>query len=219
MWNDRAIAIGGVLFAAMTAVSIALMLNGLAVGNSTNADTAEWLSDSGHRTMTVSGLYLMCAGGLAFMLFATGLVRRLRAAGASDFVLDMARIAAGAFTGLQIAAGVAMGIAAISIRSGVETTPVSPDVARIGAFGFELWFIGAALCGAAFVATVSVSALANGALPRWLALVGLLCAAVLLGGIAFLPGWAIFAWAICVAIAVSVRSSEGLGAGSTAATA
>jgi len=61
------------------------------------------------------------------------------------------------------------------------------------------------LAASAFVVSVSIGALASEALPRWLGLVGLLVAVVMLFGIMFLPSLAVLVWAALVAVVTVVR--------------
>jgi hypothetical protein len=219
MSNDRVIAVAAALFAVCTIAGIALQLNGAPVGDSDTVDAANWLASSGHRTMAIIGIYAMAAGGIAFLVFAAALTQRLRVAGAGNATLDIMRLSAGVFAALQLAGGAGMGIAAISIGNGNEPKPISPDVTRVAALGFEIWVAGAMIAAALFVATVSVSALKTGALPRWLGWVGILCTVLLIGAFQFLPAFALPIWAICVAVVVVVRSASTLSFRTSAATA
>jgi hypothetical protein len=202
---DRTIALSGVVFAIATFAGLMLLLSGAAVGESTNAEAAEWLSQSAHRTRAMAGGYVMCGGAIAFMVFAAALLDRLRSAQAPGLAVGVAQIAAIAFVILTLAAAIGMASAAYAVSSSVEPTPIDPGAVRVTTYGFALWAIAGALAGATFVAAVSVAVLASRALPRWLALVGFLLAGVAVFGIAFLPTLGLLVWGVLVAIVAIAR--------------
>jgi len=133
------------------------------------------------------------------------LLRRLRGAGAPSLAADAAQVAAIAFAALTLAAAIAMASGAYAVSSDVEPKPVDPGAVRMSTLGFAIWAIPAALAASAFVVSVSIGALASEALPRWLGLVGLLVAVVMLFGIMFLPSLAVLVWAALVAVVTVVR--------------
>jgi hypothetical protein len=182
-----------------------LLLGGVAVGDTTNDEAARWLSTGAHRTRMLVGICVTSGGALAFVVFAAGLLQRLRSAHAPTLARDVAQLAAISFVVLTLAAAVGMASAAYAVASHVEAEPVDPAAVRVSTFGFALWAIPAALAGATFIASVSAAALACGALPRWLALIGFLLAALGVFGIMFLPTLGIFIWAVLVAIVTFVR--------------
>src|SRR5215211_114714 len=108
MWNDRAITVGGLLFAVLTIAGVALLLGGVAGGDTTNVEAADWLSESGNRARAIIGLYLMCAGAICFIPFIAGMLGRLRFAGADGSLLEVVRLSGFAFVLCQLIAAVAM---------------------------------------------------------------------------------------------------------------
>ncbi len=209
MANDRTIAISGFIFAIATFIGLVLLVGGAAVGDTTTAEAATWLEESGHRTRMLVGAYVMCGGAIVFLVFASGVMQRLRHAEAPGVVLSIAQFGAIAFSILTLAAAVGMASAAYAVASNVEPTPIDPGALRIGTYGFALWAIPAALAGGTFVAAVSIAAFVSGAFPRWLALIGFLIAALSTFGITFLPTPGVFVWAILVAIVTVVRGEAG----------
>ncbi|MEX0781912.1 MAG: hypothetical protein WD557_04625 [Dehalococcoidia bacterium] len=205
MTNDRTISITGVVFAIATFTGLVLLLRGVAAGDTNNEEAARWLNDSGHRAQMLIGAYLMCAGGIAFLVFSAALVRRLRSGGAPGLTVDTAQAAGVAFAALTLVAAIGMASGAYAVASNVEPKPVDPGAVRISSVGFAIWAIPSAFAAAAFVSSVSVGALASGCLPRWLGLIGLLVALLMLFGILFLPSLAVLVWAVLVALVTLVR--------------
>jgi hypothetical protein len=205
MANDRVISISGIVFAVATFAGLVLLLEGAAAGDDTNEEAARWLNDSGNRTQMLIGMYVMSGGAVAFLLFATALLRRLRTANAPGFAVELAQVSGVAFAVLTLVAALGMGLAALAVAAGNEPTPVDPGAARITTYGFSIWALPACFAASAFVATVSVAAISSGAFPRWLGLLGLLIAVLLLFGIAFLPSLAVMVWAALVSIVTFVR--------------
>lgn len=205
MPKDWVVCISGGTFAVATFAGLVLLLGGAAVGDTTNLEAADWLADSSHTTNMLIGMYLMCGGAIAFSVFAAGLLERLRNADASSVTLTVANFGAIAFTVFALAAAVGMASAAYALKSDVEPTPIDPGAVRVSTFGFGLWVFGASLAAGTFIASVSVAALSTGALPKWLALFGLLIAGLSLFAIAFLPSLGVVVWAVLVAIVGAVR--------------
>lgn len=207
MSNDRVMAISGILFAAAVFSGLLLLIDGVAAGDTTNHEAATWLSEGGHRTQMMFGMYMMSAGAMAFAVFAAGLFRRLRDAGAPQLAVSVGQLAAIAFTVLSVAAAIGMASGAYAVVSNVEPQPIDPAAVRLSTFGFALWTIGAALAASVFVAATSLAAIVSGALPRWLALIGFLFSALLPFGIAFLPTLSVLVWAMLVSVVTLVRPS------------
>lgn len=205
MWNNRLLALGGILFAVCTFGGVTLGGGGIAGGETSTADAAEWLADSGNRMMAIIGAYLLAAGALAFGVFMTAVIRRMREAGANPLAIDLAGWFGGAFAILQLAAAAACMTMPLAIEFENEPVPVDAGAARIGILGISLWLVPGMLAAAAFVATVAVSSLANKVFPGWVAWTGLLCALVLLAAVVFLPAMMLLLWAAAVSVAVLVR--------------
>lgn len=207
MTVDRAISVSGLLFAIATFAGMLLLLGGAAAGETSNAEAAEWLNEGAHRTRMLVGVYVMCGGSLAFVVFAAALLQRLRMAHAPSLAVAVAQFGAIAFVILALAAATGMGSAAYAVGSNVEPTPVDAGAVRMTTYGFALWAIPAALAGATFVFAASVAMLASGTLPRWLSLIGFLLAILAPFGVFFLPTLGLLVWAVLVGIVAFFRSS------------
>ncbi len=208
MWNDRLLASGGILFAVLTFAGFMMTSDGVAGGETSTADAAQWLADSGNRTMGIVGAYLMAAGAIAFAVFLAAITQRMRHAGASQLTIDLARIFGGAFAFLQLAASAALLAAPLAIELENEPLPVDPGVARLGILGLALWLVPGMLAASAFVTTVAVSSLAYKAFPAWVAWTGLLCAAALLAAVVLLPAVLLLLWTFAVSLVALVRGGS-----------
>lgn len=208
MWNNRLLALSGILFALFTFGGATLGSGGIAGGETSTAEAAEWLADSGNRTLAIIGAYLLAAGALAFAVFLAAVTQRMRHAGASQLTLDLARFFGAGFAILQLGAAAAMLSAPLAIEFENEPIPVDPGAARLGILGISLWLVPGMLSGAAFVTTVAVSSLSDKTFPAWVAWTGLLCAAGLLAAVVFLPAMLLLLWTIAVSLVALVRGGS-----------
>ena len=200
MSNNRLISLGGILFAGATFVAILLLIQGLAVGDTSNAEAAEWLTAKSHQTRTLVGAYLMIGGAVAFLLFLSGVVVRVQNAHAPQVLVEFIRATGLAFAGCQLIGAMAMGCAALAVRSGVEPSPIDPAALRVTALGFSIWVIPGMLSAASFAVAVACAALSAKAFPTWVGWSGLLCGLVLLGAIQFLPVMVLLLWVTAIAV-------------------
>lgn len=205
MNKDWMVSISGGVFAIATLVGLSMLVDGAAVGTTNNAQAAEWLADSGNRTQALIGMYVMCAGAIAFVVFSASLIERLRASGTSSLALSVGQVAAVSVAVLTFAAAIGMASAAYAIKSDVESLPVDPAAVRVTTYGFGLWVFGAGLAAGTFMAAISLGSLQTGGLPKWLALIGLLLAVLSLFGIEFIPSLGILVWSALVAIMCAVK--------------
>jgi hypothetical protein len=208
MWNDRLLASGGILFAVFTFFGVMMTSGGVAGGETTTAEAADWLADSGNRTLAIVGAYLLAAGAIAFAVFLAATTRRMRDAGASSLTVDLARIFGGAFAVLQLAAAAAFLAAPLAIEFENEPIPLDPGVARLGILGISLWLVPGMFTAAGFVTTVAVSSLSAKVFPAWVAWTGLLCAVALLAAVVFLPALLLLLWTLAVSLLALVRGGS-----------
>ena len=114
---------------------VVLFVVGLLIGSDSpnpdapDAEWTAWFDDSGHRTLQIVGALLMVLAALAFVVFITGFVRRLRAETMND---GAAQVAHG--VGIVVAAAIAIGGIAINqISAAIEIGDIpipNPDVLR-----------------------------------------------------------------------------------------
>jgi hypothetical protein len=91
-----------------------------------------------------------------------------------------------------------------------KAEPANPAIMYVTTAGFVAWLIPGMLAASVFVVSVAIGVLTTGAMPAWIGLTGLLCTAVLLAAIMFLPVMLLFAWTACVALVAIARSEKRL---------
>jgi hypothetical protein len=189
--------LAGVL-AAVTFVAGLLCIVSSPDNSDSDAKVLAWYADQGHRLTNLIGAYLLAACGLFILWFGAGLRQRLRAAEGPG-----GRLSSVALGGAILLAGMLwVGAAAAAAISGAKSFggvrgPESADVARfLPQVGYAAILLFGMFGAIALIDAASLVALRTGVLPRWLALLGLLCAVVLLFGVVFLPMVALPIWLI-----------------------
>jgi hypothetical protein len=172
----RAAAVAGVIFSVLLIVSLGLIR--LAVPTDAE-EPGSWLSDPTRRNAIGLALHLVPFAGIAFLWFMGVLRNRLGALEdqffATVFFGSGLLFVAILFDSAATAGGLLAGVAAGSVRlaesetfaAGRETTYVFLNI-----FGIKM--------ASVFTFSTCTIGLKTGILPRWLALVGYACAAVLL---------------------------------------
>ena len=194
---------------------VVLFVVGLLIGSDSpnpdapDAEWTAWFDDSGHRTLQIVGALLMVLAALAFVVFITGLVRRLRAETMND---GAAQVAHGG--GILVAAAIAIGGIAINqISAAIEIGDIpipSPDVLRTAEqFGYGVVLVLGGWGAALTVASASIAARGTTVLPRWLVTAGFVAAVILLFSLVFIPMVVFPLWVLAVAISVGRRSTRG----------
>jgi hypothetical protein len=169
-----------------------------------DADLLAWWQDSNNRTAgIVSG---MCALIVAVTIaIVADHLRRLDVAGRAPAWLAFSRSMAGAVTALWLVTGAVRGLVGPLVDTQGEPLP-GVDVLRYTT-GLNYALLGqsgmAAL--ALFILAISVVVLRTAALGRWIAYIGIACAAVMLAAVvaqygAFTTPLAIL-WSLCLAVA------------------
>lgn len=186
--ESRLAAAGGAIFAVLYAVGF--VLHGLASGTSndeTRGEVVARYADEGNEALVhVGGLLIGFA--IVFLLLFLGQLRRaLRRVEGAGAALSTAAFAGGVLLAGLAATSAAVGIAAYSSGDFYDAYRVDPDVVLLmetlsfTALGYAL------VGGAVLVGATSVVALRTRLFPRWLALAGLVLAAVCAFG-----EWALF---------------------------
>ena len=201
--------LSGIAFAVLFVVGI-LLGSDSPDSDAPDAEWVAWFDDSGNRTLQCVSLFLMVLAALAFVVFITGLVRRLRA---ESTVHDgAAQVAHGA--GLLLSAAIAIGGVAINQISGAiefgDLPTPSADILRTAEqLGYGIVLVVGGWCAALTVAAASIAARGTTVLPRWLATAGFVAAVILVFSVIFIPMAVLPLWVLAVAIAVGRRSTHG----------
>lgn len=205
-------ALAGVVFALFFVVGVLISTNSPDTTESDQAIT-DWYSDSGHQNEQLAGAYLLTLASIAAVVFVSAGLGPLLANSAHD---EAGRTLAATVrpVGILMAACIAIGafaIASCSAQAKFDGIQVDPGVARfLPSVGYGAILVGGALSGAYIIAVSSLVALREHAFAAWLAWLGLVCAALLLGGIVFLPMAALPVWFFVASISFLVPGSRRL---------
>jgi hypothetical protein len=205
----RAAGVAGIVFAVLVTASIALLRR--SYGTDPSGDLVAWFSEDVSATATLVTLYLIPFAGIAFLWFMAGL--RDSAAWHEDRLFDTVLLGSGLlFVAMMFASGASTAalVAQVSEAADYPLTEASIGLARL--MSFSLFNVFAARAAGVFVMVSSGIFLRTGLMPRWIGLLGIALALVLLLGQSFFqviiylfPAWALL---VSVAILVLFRGSE-----------
>jgi hypothetical protein len=172
----EAAALAGVGAASLLSCAVYLLQRQPGVGSSSK-DLA-WYADSGHRLTVILGLNGAALGVIAFLWFMAVIRRRL--GDREDQFFSTVFLGSGiAFGLLTIAAAVCAATPTLVVRFGSEADLNESTVALAHGLWFGLWAVSASRFVGVFIAATSTIGLRFGALPRWLARLGLALGALL----------------------------------------
>lgn len=208
LFSVRAAGIAGLIFAVLVTLSLALIMR--AFSTDPGGDLVGWFAEDVAPTATVVTLYLLPFAGIAFLWFMAGL--RDSAAWREDRLFDTVLLGSGLLfvTMMFAAAGALAGLVArVSDASAFSITAEDVRLTRLLSFSFFNVF--AARAAGVFVMVSSTIFLRTKLLPRWIALLGLALALVLLLGMAvfkylifLFPAWVCL---VSIALLISFRGS------------
>jgi hypothetical protein len=174
--TPRAAGLAGVVFALLLAAAIVLVRLGIPQG--ADADTAEWLTDSGQRDALRTALALVPFAGIFFLWF-IGAVRAHVGAVEDKFLATVFLGSGLVFTATMFGAAAAAG-AVLAVGHPTDAVPGLPTWDFGRHFAYTLMTGYAMRMAAVFVCSMSVIGHRLGVLPRWLTIVGFLSALALL---------------------------------------
>jgi hypothetical protein len=171
-------------------------------GDAPVSEWTEYFEDSGNRTQSLVGMYLMVLAGLAFAWFLMWLIGRLREAeGPSGFLTRVTFGAGLLFVGMVFASAIAMGTVAAGVEFVDAPVPDGEFARQFEGFGFGLLLVGGGFASGACMAAASLVGLRTAALPRWLSFAGIVAGLLLIPfGVFFLPLVLLVLWVIAVGI-------------------
>jgi hypothetical protein len=174
-----------------------------------DAEWTEWFSDGGNRGAQIFSLFMLVLAAVAFTVFITGFVRRLRwDPAANESAANLAL-----YAGLVMAAMIAVGgVAKNQISGAVEFGDMplpSAEVLRTAEqFGFGVILVAGGLFAAAAVLAASIAARNTSVVPSWLVTAGLVAGVILLFSVLFVPMIVLPLWVLAAAISVGRRSGS-----------
>jgi len=185
---------------------IALFVTGDGAGN-TAEEYADYYADSGNRDKEIFAFFLLSGAALVLLWFVAALRGILvRAEG------ETARWTALAFgsgvasaTLLCVAASLFAAPAILVEDADFELDPGAGSLVTNAGYGV---FVSSVMTAAMLVFATSIVSLRTLVLPRWLALVGFLVAAVLLFAVFFFPLFVWMAWILAVSVVLILRTAR-----------
>jgi hypothetical protein len=166
------------------------------------SEWTEYFQDSGHRTQSLVGTYLMVLAGLAFAWFLFWLCGRLREVeGPSGFLTRVTFGSGLLFVAMVFASAVAMGTVAAGVEFADTPVPDGEFARQFEGLGFGMLLVGGCFAAGVCVAAASLVGLRTRALPRWLAIAGIVTGLLLIPfGVFFIPLALLVLWVIAVGI-------------------
>jgi hypothetical protein len=179
--------------------------------NGTNLDNKDsdkkwhdWFADSGNRLANIIGIYLMVVAALLFIVFASGLLERMRSADGPSVAHRVAATSGTIFAGLTMVAAIQLGGVSGNITFGDTRVPKDTDIMR-QTLGYGTMAVAGALTASAFIIAVTMLARSTGLFPKWLVIVSYILGVILLGAVVFLPLAALPIWVLIVSIVLLRR--------------
>lgn len=187
-------------------VVAALFVTGEGAGD-TPQEYSAYYADSGNRTKEIFGFFLLVAGALVFLWFLAalrGYLARAEGEGARWTALAFGS----GFASAALFCVFASLFAAPAIQAEDADFPLDPASGELFSNAGYAVFVASLMVAALLVFAVSVVALRTLVLPRWLALVGFVVAAVMLFAVFFFPLFVWLAWVLAVSVVLIVRSAR-----------
>lgn len=191
----------GIAFAVLLVVRFVVFLD-TPDGDAPASEWTEYFDDSGHRTQSIVGTYLMVLAGLAFFWFLAWLCGRLREAEGPSGFLSRAAFGSGVlFVAMIFASAIAMGTVAAGVEFGDIPVPDGEFARQFESLGFGLLLLGGGFAAGLCLVTASLVGLRTALVPRWLAIAGIVAGLLLIPfGVFFLPLVLLVLWVIAVAV-------------------
>ena len=201
--GSRVAAWAGVAFFVLFPVGVIFSSNDL---DAKDSDTKwhNWFADSGNRTANIIGIYLLVIAAILFIVFAAGLLDRLRGVDDRSLTYRIAASTGTLFAGIAMIAAIQLGGISGNITFGDAPVPNDADIMR-QSLGYGTVAIAGALTAVAFIVAVTTLARSAGLFPGWLIVVSYIAAVLLLGAVAFFPIAALPIWVLVVSIVLLRR--------------
>lgn len=194
-------AVAGILFAVLFVVAIFPFIGeSLPGGGVTDAEVAAYFNEASHFTRVAVGAYALALGSLCFLWFLGALWARLRRAEGAPGGVSAAAFGAGVIVVAMLLAAAAAALSAPSSIELGEETQVGADIARLGWLAAWLLILSTMVAAAGLMLATSMVGWRTGAVPRWLVILGVVCALILLGlGWAFITMLVLPIWVLATA--------------------
>jgi len=194
-------AICGVAFVPLYLAALGTSTSGVPETDAPMAEWVDWATDDGNGTIALLSVYLTIVAALAFVVFATGVARRIRTAEGEN------GLAGGLVYGLGLLAAGFLVTAGIAWNNGPipyifdERLPDPTDIhvfVQLQSLGYGLAFVGMAVAAAGLIAVASASL--RQSMPAWFTMLGYIASVVLLGSLMFVPLLALPLWTLIASV-------------------
>jgi hypothetical protein len=201
--------IAGLVFSGLFIASLVLLYRQPAKG-STAEEIAAWYLRADVKTIGLVGLYLAPFAGIAFLWFVAAVRNRIGAR--EDRFFATVFLGSGfLFVGMLFAAAAASGASFAGVKF-QGSPPPTPDIFVFArGLAYTFLYVYRLRAAAVFMIVSSTIGLRTGALPRWLAFLGIGTALVLLFSVSYFRGFVFIfpAWVAVVSIELLVRARSG----------
>lgn len=210
--NSRASAVSGIVFA-LTFAAAGILLGDL-FGSFADSDETfvEYYESTSNRNGSALGGLLLFASGVALIPFASGVVRLLakeRPSQSVDLAAPLSYVASGLIIGSAAAFGtVGMARVFADITNESSMPFQGSSIVVLPQLGYVL-FVFAAWVLAVVLAIVARAIMRSGSLPRWVAWLTIVCAALLLLAPSGIAIFVLPVWSLATSIAMLRRSAGG----------
>jgi hypothetical protein len=206
VWDWPAVA--GVAFGLLFILGIAIGTPASPENEAPIQEWVDWATDSGNGRDALFGIYLWVLAALAFLVFAGGLTRRIRAAHGDGSLAALHVHGFGLLTAALLAASAVVintGPIAHALDGGDDiANPTSTTFFdQISSVGYILLTVAMALPLAALVAITSASL--RDSMPKWFTFFSYAAAVILIASITFVPILLIPIWPITAGIVLLLR--------------
>lgn len=201
--GSRIAAWAGIAFFVLFPAGVIFSSNDLEADDS-DAKWHDWFADSGNRTANIIGIYALVIAAILFLVFASGLLERLRTGGGQSLAHRVATTTSAVFAGVAMIAGIQLGGVSGNISLGDTPVPKDADIMR-QTLGYGTVALAGALTASAFIFAVTALARSAGLFPGWLVVVSYIAAVLLLGAVVFFPLAALPIWVLIVSIVLLMR--------------
>jgi hypothetical protein len=181
-------AIAGILFVPLFIAGMLLHAPGIPDSDEPIEKWVKWVNDGGKQAAALISAYLLVLAAIAFIVFALGLVRRIRDGGTER------NVAAGAVLGLGVLGSVLLIVGGVALNASLVIylfDDKAPDPTDIVVFlqamsiGYGTILVGAAI---AFAGTIAIATAAlRPVTPTWFTVAGYIAAVLLLASVLFIP--------------------------------
>lgn len=214
-WWERVAAAGGAAFAALLFSALLLFSLDEVGGGISRADVVATYSDGSTELRKEIGATLVGFAIVCLLFFLGSLRDAVRAVEGERSVLSSAVFAGGVVMAVLLGVSAALETAAVSTDGFFEAYDVDADIPLVLA-SLSVWTLGFAIVGGGvLVGATSLAALRTDLLPRWLALAGLVVAALAFFGettVAFVfPVMLVLLWVLIASVLLARRSRVGIG--------